>query len=80
MPWDKATEWDFYLFGWHVFQVIVYAIVGLAAFGIAYLIIDKATPFSLRKELIDDKNVSIAIVLASVFLGISIIVAAAIRG
>ena len=54
--------------------------VGLLFFAVAYLVIDKVTPFSLGQELRQDKNVAIAIVLGSFFLGIAIILAAAIHG
>jgi len=61
-------------------SAVVYVVVGLALFGAAYLIIDKVTPFSLRKELLEDRNQALAIVLGSVFLSIALILAAAIRG
>ena len=48
--------------------------------ALAYLVIDKLTPFSFHKEIIEDKNVALAIVLAAVFLGIALIVAASIHG
>ena len=72
--------WDWGLLFWHVAQVVVYVILGLGLFGVAYLIIDKATPFSLGKELLEKNNVAVAIVLGAVFLGIAVILAAAIRG
>ena len=72
--------WDWGILFWHVAQVVVYVIVGLGMFGMAYLIIDKATPFSLGKELLEKNNVAVAIVLGAVFLGIAIILSAAIRG
>lgn len=40
----------------------------------------KISPFSLRKELEDDQNVAIGILVGAVFLGIAVIVAAAIQG
>ena len=72
--------WDWGILFWHVAQVVVYVIVGLGMFGMAYLIIDKATPFSLGKELLEKNNVAVAIVLGAVFLGIAVILSAAIRG
>lgn len=79
MPGD-TTAWDWGLLIWHVLQVVIYVVIGLALFAIAYLLIAKFTPFSLRKELEDDQNTAMAIVLGAVFLGIAIILAAAIRG
>ena len=72
--------WDWGNLFWHVAQVVVYVILGLGMFGMAYLVIDKATPFSLGKELLEKNNVAVAIVLGAVFLGIAVILAAAIRG
>ena len=72
--------WEWENLFWHVAQVVVYVILGLGLFGVAYLIIDKATPFSLGKELLEKHNLAVAIVLGAVFLGIAVILAAAIRG
>jgi putative membrane protein len=59
---------------------VVFTLFGLIVFGIAYTIIVKATPFSIRKELEEDHNTALAIVIGSVILGIALIVAAAIQG
>jgi uncharacterized membrane protein YjfL (UPF0719 family) len=59
---------------------VAFATLGIALFAIAYWIIAKVTPFSLRKELEEDHNTAMAIVIAAVFLGISIIVGAAVIG
>jgi putative membrane protein len=74
-----AHLWDWGLLSWHVIQVIIYVILGLGLFGVAFLAIQKFTPFSLRKELEDDQNTAVAIVLGAVFLGIAVILAAAIK-
>ena len=58
----------------------VFTVFGLLIFGIAYMIIVKATPFSVRKELEEDHNTAIAIVIGSVIIGIALIIAAAIQG
>ena len=57
-----------------------YALMGLLAFGIAFGVIIKLTPFSIRKELEEDHNVALAIVIASVIIGIGLVVSAAIHG
>jgi putative membrane protein len=58
----------------------IFTVFGLLVFGLAYVIIIKATPFSIRKELEEDHNTAIAIVIGSVIIGIGLIVAAAIQG
>lgn len=59
---------------------IVYAIIGLVLFAVAFFVINKTVPFSLRKEIEDDQNIAVGIVIASVIIGISLILSAAIRG
>jgi uncharacterized membrane protein YjfL (UPF0719 family) len=75
-----AQPWDWQTLIWHLCLAVLYVVVGLALFGAAYLIIDKVTPFSLRKELLEDKNQALAIVLGAVFISIALVLAAAIRG
>lgn len=64
----------------HLLNAALFTLLGLVLFGVAWFIIEKLTPFSIRKEIEVDQNTSLAIVLGSVILGIAIIVAAAIHG
>ncbi|MDQ3667792.1 MAG: DUF350 domain-containing protein [Acidobacteriota bacterium] len=59
---------------------LLFVLVGLVVFALAYVIVDKVTPFSVRKELEEDHNVALAIVIASVILGSALIIAAAVHG
>jgi putative membrane protein len=59
---------------------IVFVVLGLLVFALAFLIIAKASPFSVRNEIEKDHNVALAIVIASVILGVALIIAAAIHG
>ena len=59
---------------------LVFVVLGLIVFAIAFLVIGKATPFSVRKEIEEDHNVALAIVIASVILGSALIIAAAVHG
>ena len=63
-----------------VVTTVVFVVIGLLVFAIAFFIIAKATPFSVRKEIEEDHNVALAIVIASVILGSALIIAAAIHG
>ena len=63
-----------------VVTTVVFVIIGLIVFALAFLVIAKATPFSVRKEIEEDHNVALAIVIASVILGSALIIAAAIHG
>jgi putative membrane protein len=59
---------------------IVFVVLGLLVFALAFLIISKATPFSVRQEIEKDQNVALAIVIGSVILGTALIIAAAVHG
>jgi uncharacterized membrane protein YjfL (UPF0719 family) len=58
----------------------VFTAFGLIVFGLAYVIIVKASPFSIRKEIEDDQNTALAIIIGSVIIGVSLIIAAAVHG
>ena len=61
-------------------STLLFVLLGLIIFALAFVVIDKVTPFSVRKEIEEDHNVALAIVIASVILGSAIIIAAAIAG
>jgi len=58
----------------------VFAGIGLAVFAAAFWIMTKLAPFSVRKEIEDDQNTALAIIMAGVIIGVSLIIAAAISG
>ena len=58
----------------------VYTLFGLVVFGLAFWVIVKVSPFSIRKELETDQNVALAILIGSVILGLAVIIAAALHG
>ncbi|MEL7371034.1 MAG: DUF350 domain-containing protein [Myxococcota bacterium] len=62
----------------HMVASVVYSLIGVAIFALAFLLIERIAPFSLRKELAEDDNIAVGILLGSVMIGISIIIAAAV--
>jgi uncharacterized membrane protein YjfL (UPF0719 family) len=58
---------------------IIYAILGVAIFCIAFVLVDRLTPFNLWKELVEKQNTALAVVVGFAALGICVIVAAAIH-
>lgn len=59
---------------------LIFVVIGLVFFGIGFFIMDKVTPFSIRKEIEDDQNTALGIVIGAMLIGIAIIIAAAING
>ncbi len=54
--------------------------IGMLAFLIAFYLMTKLAPFSMRKEIEEDQNTALGIIVGAVIIGIAIIVAAAIHG
>jgi putative membrane protein len=59
---------------------ILFALLGVAVFLICFVIVDKLTPYHLWGEIIEKKNIALAIVVGSMCIAIGMIVAAAIHG
>jgi uncharacterized membrane protein YjfL (UPF0719 family) len=59
---------------------ILYALIGVVSFWLCFLLIDKITPTDLWAEIVEKQNRALALIVAAMCLGISIIVAAAIHG
>jgi putative membrane protein len=63
-----------------IVETLAFTLIGLILFALAFWIIVKVSPFSIRKELEDDQNIALGIVIAAVIIGIALIVSAAIHG
>ncbi|WP_124949883.1 DUF350 domain-containing protein [Sulfuriferula thiophila] len=64
----------------YLLNSLVYSILGIAVFWIAFVIIDKLTPYDLWRELVEERNTALAIVIAAMCLGLALIIASAIHG
>jgi putative membrane protein len=60
-------------------STVVYSVIGLAVFSLAFLLMVKISPFSIRTEIEKDQNVALAIIVGSVFISLAIIIQAAMR-
>lgn len=63
----------------NVVNAIVYAGIGIVIFGLAFLVIDKFTPYNLWKEIVQEHNTALAILLGAMSLGVCIIIASAVH-
>ena len=63
----------------YLINSLVFSLLGVIVFWISFVIIDKLTPYDLWKEIVENKNRSLATVVGAMCLGIAIIVAAAIH-
>ena len=63
----------------NVLNAIIYAAIGIVIFAGAFLILDKVTPYNLWKEIVQEHNTALALLLGAMSLGICIIIAAAVH-
>ena len=66
------------LHGGQVVSALVFSAIGIAVFGLFFLVLPKLLPFSLKKEIEEDQNVAFGVVIAAVVLGMAIIIGQAV--
>lgn len=59
---------------------VIFVAIGLVVFAIAFLIVVLVSPFSVKKEIEEDQNTALAIIIGALIIGIAMIIAAAIQG
>ncbi len=59
---------------------VLYAVIGVLVFWISFVIVDKLTPYKLWEEIVERRNIALAIVVGAMCLSIGMIVSAAIKG
>ena len=59
---------------------VVFAVLGIIVFGVSFGVLILVTPFSIRKEIEEDQNTSLGIIIGSILLGIALIISSAIQG
>jgi uncharacterized membrane protein YjfL (UPF0719 family) len=63
----------------NILNALIYAVLGIVIFVGAFSILDLLTPYALWKEIVEDKNIALAILVGAMSLGICIIIAAAVH-
>ena len=63
----------------NVVNAVVYAALGIFVFAAAFFIIDKVTPYNLWKEIVQEHNTALAILIGTMSIGICIIIASAVH-
>jgi uncharacterized membrane protein YjfL (UPF0719 family) len=59
---------------------VLYAVIGVLVLWVSFVVIDKITPYKLWEEIVEKKNMALAVVVGAMFIAIGLIVAAAIHG
>lgn len=64
----------------YVVSALVFSILGLVILTAAFVLFDKLTPGNLWKEIIEDQNIALAIIVGAMMLAIASIISSAIHG
>ena len=63
----------------YLLNAAVFAALGILIFVIAFAVIDWITPYHLWKEIVEDKNLALAVLVGAMSIGMCIIIAAAVH-
>lgn len=63
----------------HLVNAIVFALLGIVILAVSFVVVDKLTPYDLWKELVENKNVALAVLLGAMSIGMSMIIAASVH-
>ena len=63
----------------YIVNAIVFSFLGVLIFWICFRMMDRLTPYLLWKEIIEEHNTALAIVVGALSLGICLIIAASIH-
>lgn len=66
--------------GQQLLTTLAFTGLGLVIFVIAFWLMERVAPFSLRKEIEEDHNTAAAVIMASIIIGISLIIMGALMG
>ncbi len=64
----------------NILAALVYAVLGIVIFAVALIAVDRATPGTLWKEIIEEHNTALAVMMAGVSIALALVISAAISG
>jgi len=63
-----------------IVNALIFSLLGIVLFALFWVVIVRVSPIPIRKEIEEDQNTALGIILGSVFIGIALIIAAAVGG
>jgi uncharacterized membrane protein YjfL (UPF0719 family) len=73
---EEGNEMDVYA---NLLAALVFAFLGIVVFTVSFVVIDRLTPYSLWKEIVERQNTALATLIGLVSIGLCLIIAAAIH-
>ena len=62
----------------HLLLTLLYSGVGVAVFAVTLYLMSILSPFSIKKEIEEDQNTALGIIMGSILIGLALIISAAI--
>ena len=63
----------------YLLNALIYSILGIIIFSLSFAVLDKLTPYDLWKEICENRNTALAIMVGAMSIGICIIIASAVH-
>ncbi len=63
----------------NILAALAFAFIGIVVFVVAFVVIDRITPYRLWDEIVQEKNLALAVLVGAMSIGICIIIAAAVH-
>lgn len=62
-----------------ILNALIYSVMGIVIFVVAFAIVDKLTPYALWKEIVEEKNLALAVMVGAMSIGVCMIIASAVH-
>lgn len=63
----------------NLLSALAFSFIGILVFVVAFMVMDKLTPYHLWKEIVQEHNMALAILVGAMCIGICMIIAAAVQ-
>ena len=63
----------------NLLAALVFAVLGIVILVLAFVLLDRLTPYDLWREIVEKQNTAVALLAGLALLGIAIVIAAAIH-
>lgn len=63
----------------NLISAVVFTLLGILIFVAAFVVMDRVTPYHLWKEIVQEHNIALAVLVGAMSIGICIIIASAIH-
>ncbi len=63
----------------YLINALVFAVLGILIFVASFALVDKLTPYALWKEIVEEKNLALAVLVGAMSIGMCVIIAAAVH-